>query len=1073
MVTVQANLRLTTSYYSVTVTDQSNTQVLLSDPSPAGGTYVTFAYGTAGRATVSPDPAFIPAGQLAADIVIRGVAAGSTTITPSAVGVTGAAANVNVAAAVLNVNNGFIRLGAGQYEPSLYVYTPNYLTNALTVGLASTNTAVANAAPSVTIPAGNNVVYWTLNGLAPGSATINATASGWAPTAVSVVVTTPALRVSGGGTLNTTAPAQSFYIYSADSALTIHSRTSSLAVRVSSSDTTVMRVLDTLVTIAAGTYYNYGARVIPGGSGGTAWIRVTASGHTADSVLYTVNGPALGIAYSSRVLGVGQVETNQYVYLPNAIATPLVVRLVNTDTTKGATDSSVTIPAGSSSAYFNIRGRGVGSSTVTATATGYTSATSTNIVTTPRLRPNGGTLNAYSSTTTQVYVADSLGTVHNRLTDLTITLRSSDTTKLKVDTSVVIPAGSYYVPSSVHITAVDTGTVKIYTSAPGHATDSATWTVAPVKVSVNYKYYTIGARQHPYVNQFYVYTPDSRSVAVPVTLMQKHGNVVLLSTTTPTIAAGSNSSYFTLGGLVAGGDTVIVTAAGYRPDTMFITVTRPELRVGGMPGTATTTNPPVTLTVYATDSVSSTHYASDTVVIHAVSSNPNVIQPSQAYFRIIKDQYYANPVVQYIGVGSATMTYSDSANSGYFPVTTNAVSVTGPSLGFSSSGIMLGTGQNTGSSGVYVYTPNAVGTPLTVHLVSTGTRVATVPDSLIIPAGSNIVYFGITAGDTIGTVQIQATATGYSPTSMTTQVTIPMLTMSVNTQLNTTSPSTTFYVYSRDANGTAHYVNAPLAVTLASSATGVATIDSTTITIPAGQYYSSAAQWTPGAVGTAQLSASDGRAIRYPYTTATSNVTVVTPAIGFSTTGTSLGLGQYQNPYVYVPDNVRGSPLTISLSHVGAASSSVPASVVIPVGTNSVYFRITATAIGTDTIAASASGFNDGRTVVISSLGNIYPLGGWPATLRAGDSTQVYVYTRSPSSSTNNVAAATTFALAPNANIQFVSGGATSAAITSIVVPADNYYATFWVKALTAGTGSASITNANYTTYTNSISVTP
>jgi len=57
---VQASLRMTTSSYGLVATDQLLTQVLLSDPSPAGGTYVTFAYGTQGRALVSPDPAFIP-----------------------------------------------------------------------------------------------------------------------------------------------------------------------------------------------------------------------------------------------------------------------------------------------------------------------------------------------------------------------------------------------------------------------------------------------------------------------------------------------------------------------------------------------------------------------------------------------------------------------------------------------------------------------------------------------------------------------------------------------------------------------------------------------------------------------------------------------------------------------------------------------------------------------------------------------------------------------------------------------------------------------------------------------------
>ena len=86
---------------------------------------------------------------------------------------------------------------------------------------------------------------------------------------------------------------------------------------------------------------------------------------------------------------------------------------------------------------------------------------------------------------------------------------------------------------------------------------------------------------------------------------------------------------------------------------------------------------------------------------------------------------------------------------------------------------------------------------------------------------------------------------------------------------------------------------------------------------------------------------------------------------------------------------------------------------------------------------------------------------------------QVTFYTRDQNQSVRNVAAATTFTLSPNANIQFVSGGATSTVITSVVVPADGNSVTFWLKGVTAGTGSVNITNTNYQTYTNTVSVTP
>ena len=117
---VQATMRLTTGGYALNATDQLSTQVLLSDPSPVGGTFVTFNYSTAGIASVSPSPAFIPAGQLAANIVISGVAAGTTNnITPVAIGVNGTASSFTTYAAVLTFTSTNLRLGTGQFEPNV------------------------------------------------------------------------------------------------------------------------------------------------------------------------------------------------------------------------------------------------------------------------------------------------------------------------------------------------------------------------------------------------------------------------------------------------------------------------------------------------------------------------------------------------------------------------------------------------------------------------------------------------------------------------------------------------------------------------------------------------------------------------------------------------------------------------------------------------------------------------------------------------------------------------------------------------------------------------------------------
>jgi uncharacterized protein YjdB len=1076
VVAVQANLRMTTTSYSLNANDQLSTQVLLSDPSPAGGTYVTFTYGTAGRAQISPDPAFIPAGQLAADVVIRGLTAGNTTITPSATGVTGQSATVFVSAPTLTLSTTLTRLGAGQNDNgNTYVQVPNNLFTPLVITLTSTDSTIATTPPTVTIPAGTSYVYFTTFGRNRGSANIIASASGWRPDTFTVVTTTPMSRICCSANLNVTSSAQTVSVYSADSLFSIHTRTNSLAVRLSSSDSTVARVLDTLVTIPAGSSANNSARIIPGGAAGTAWIKATAGGHIADSVLFTVVGPKITFPYTTSRLGAGQEESGYYVQIPNSVSQPVDVTLTSSDSTILAVPAIVTIPANTNYVYYTMRGKTTGTATLIASAPGYSPDTATTIVTTPKIGLTGGTtIVAYSTTTTSAYSRDSVGSVHNRTTPLTVTLTSTDTTVLKVDSVLTIPAGQYYPNTSANVTAVSPGTAKIIATAPGHRPDTANWTVNAAKLNLSWTTYRIGARQHQPAQSFYVQTPSTRNVAVSVTLTQKQPTVVALSTTSLTLPANQGYEYFTFGGLIPGRDTIIASAPGYLPDTGFVVVTTPKLYVSGLPGTATTTNAPSTVTVYVADTLNGTgHYASDTIVVRAVSTDSNVIQPVQPFFRILKDAYYAQPTVRYVGAGTARIIYSDSAGSGYRPDSTNLVTVTGPSLTICCGNPgRLGMRQHTYASQYYVQTQNNVATPLVVNLISTDPRVATVPATVTIPANSSYAYFTITAQDTLGTIQVQATATGYGPTSVNMQVTAPKFVITATSTLNTTSSSTPINVYATDANGTQHEVNDSVYVTLASSAPGVASIDSATVTIIPNANSNSSARWSPGSIGTAQLSATDTRAAFYKYGTGVFNVNVQTPQANLSFNTLVLGIGQYADMYVQVPNNTT-APLTVPLSHSTVPRTNTPGSVTIPANISYEYFRISGTSSGSDTITASPPGHLSDFGVVTVGLGRIDPISGWPTSLRVGDSVQVTFYTRDFNQGIHPVVAATTFTLNPNANIQFVSGGATSAVITSAVVPADGNSVSFWVKGVSAGTGSTTITNASYSTYTNSMTVTP
>ncbi len=1090
---VTANMNLASGSYAINTTDIVTTQVQLSDPSPAGGTYVTFSFGTPGVASVSPNPAFIPAGQLAADIQINAIGAGTTTITPNAIGVNGAASNFTAYAPVLTMVNTYQLLGLGQYNPNTYVYLPTSTNLALPVTLTSSDTTKVTVTPIVTIPATGNYQYFTSSGIGLGRVAITPSAPGWtAGNTDSVIVTTPHIGVCCNSTIYTTQGTVTLTVYTEDSTGNTHYRSNSLLVGIRSSDTTVMKVIDTTVTVGPGSYYAF-PRVTPGALGGTAYLVASASGHTPDSVLYTVNGPPLNFDWSgNRLIGVGEQDPNGvYVYVPNGVTSPLVVHLTTTDSTKVGVPDSVIIPTGTNYVYFTVQGLATGTVTFTATAAGFQTATGPGYtVTSPAviLNTSAYTFNNFNAGTNfNVYSADSARGTHYRIAADTVTVAIKDTTIATVDSATaIIGAGQYY-NNSRHITPVGVGSTYLVVTAGGGqlVLDSMLITVNTPPIQINFGSTTLGRGQEmsPSGTGFYIYTPDSRSVAVPATMAQKHATVDSLSTLAPTIASGTNYVYLNAFGLNNGTDTITVSATGYNSgNPAYITVTTPRLTANNLPGSTTTTNlSPIGVNVYAADSTGAAHYAMDTVTVHAVSSDTTVIKPDSAYFHILKNAYYVTTAVHVFGAGSAYMIFSDSGSEGYTPDTTNTMTVTGPSLYFNSGSTVLGMRQTTGPNAIYVYTQNNVVTPQTVYLTSSDTTVVTVPDSVIIPTNTNYVYFPINALDTLGTIQVRASATGFSSVNMSVQVTRPKFAISTSSQLNTTSPRYAVTVYAEDQNGSTHYTTDTVFVHLASSAIGVATVDSAVVAIlpSTSTYYNNHATWGPASLttpGTAQLSATDTTAALYAYQQATFNVAVVTPSLNFNWGTQTLGIGQYNNQYVYSPDN-GASPLGVALAHTGAARTTTTIggvtvdSATIPAGLNYVYFHVVGTAVGMDTLVASATvpPFNPATAYSAVSLGRVDPLGSWPSALSVSgtDSVQFLLYARDSTTATHYVQDSTTFTLTASGDIEFVSGGANSAPITSVVIPADQYYVYVWVKATgpVTGTGQATISATNYVTY--------
>ena len=1062
---VQAGVRFTSGNYTLLVADEVSTQVLLTDPSPAGGTFITYAFGTPDRVTISPDPAFIPAGQLAANVVVRAIAAGGTSMTPSAAGVTGTASNVTTQAAVLTFARPTTYIGAGQYRSDWYVYTPSNVNVGFPVALGSTDSASFTPAPSsVTVPGGSSYAYFNVRAHAPGSGNVTGSAPGWSPVTSAVTVTTPAITLSGGGTLNTTSPQQGLTLYTADSTRAASWRSSALAVTMSSSDTSVIKVVTPSVVVPADQYYVSTPRVIPGGTPGTAWVRVTASGHFADSVLYTVVGPRVRISLPTTRVGVGQNRPDAYAYVPNNVTAPLVVRLASSNPGVAALPDSVIIPSGTYYAYFTLRGVSTGTVQLNVTAAGHTPDSVGFAVTPPKVQlSGGGTHNNYAPPVAlTVFSSDTTNQAHYATDSIFVGFTSSDTTVVRVTAADTIRPGQYYSQGG-RVSFVGTGTAWVRSSSPGHRPDSVLYTVVQPRVQFNFATYRIGRRQYRPGTDFYVSTPNNVATPLNVTITQTNAGADSLTATSLVIPVNSYYSYFGLAGLLTGTDTLIASAPGYLPDTAIVIVTSPRVIVaGGLPGSATTTSPPSAVTLYATDSLGNAHYSLDTLLFSARSSNDAVIQPDSVGFRLPRGAYFVQPRVRYVGPGSGSITYTDSLSTGYGTATTNTVSVTGPSLTFSNSRPVLGMRQYGFGSGAYVQIPNAVGAPVVVRLLSTDPTVATAPDSVIIPAGQTYTYVDIRAQDVVGTVQIQATALGYASTSTTQQVTAPRFLVSTSTPVRTTQAPPAITIQAADANGTVHYVWEPVTVTLASSNAGAATIDSASVVIPAGSYYNNAARLRPVTAGTTTITASDARVQSYRYNEGTQAVSITVPAlaVSWSTSVIRIAVGQWIEPYVFAPDN-QGTPLPVSLTHSGAASTS-NAVEQIPAGGYYIYHRITGATLGADTITYAAAGHVSVRGAIEVALGRLDGIGGLPANLTT-DSVAVTLYARDPDGNVRNVSTATTFNVAvAGTALEARVGGVT---VTSVTIPADAQQVTFYLRRLANGTATLTVSNANYTTY--------
>ncbi len=709
-----------TNFY-VNQNETYRAQVFLSDPAPQGGLGVTFVY-KSGNAVVTPAPAIIPAGQLAADVVFSGLAPGADSVVPTSGGFVGKFSYVNVAPNDLTLSpaypyNGV--LGVGQtFQP--YTSITYGMDHPLVVSatLAPTIGTVTAANPILT---GNTTVYLTVGATTTGTTKLKVTAPGWNPDSLTLTFTTPKLVAGGSTSMIAGNPSNGYWSATATDSLGFgHPVINALIVTATSRDTNVVALdvkVDTIPAASGSVTANAALRAKPGAGGDSTWIVLTAPGYQPDSFHVHVTPPGLSFnhsyPYDGRV-GIGMHRVNAaYVSIP--YVRPDTFWVVFTHTAPhviGHTSpDSVAIPAGQTTAYMDIQGDSLGLDSATITAPGYVVSGSPALFHTDpiHVRPYTYPTTLYTISApalVNAIVIDSVnGFGYPLVNPLSVGLSSGNPAAYTLDSATVtIPAGSTTSNyDTLRVVGVDSIGSRITSTAAGSSPDSSNLIrVLPTPLSIGFGYpYTVSRSLKLQSNYVYL-TGGSAPDTVVVTLSHTNPAVAALPATTILIFKGqSTSQYFEIQGVDStGSDTVIATASGY-VDGRAVIGTQPSSLFISNPGTSHQTTDAPSFVQVTTATRSGYGLKPVAPVTYTVSSSDRNVIVIDSAFSINAAQDTATGIIdtasasrnfkiRYVGGGTARLIVTAP---GFAPDTGPVISVTGPTLGFGYTTVSLGKGQ--------------------------------------------------------------------------------------------------------------------------------------------------------------------------------------------------------------------------------------------------------------------------------------------------------------------------------------------------------------------------------------------
>jgi len=273
----------------------------------------------------------------------------------------------------------------------------------------------------------------------------------------------------------------------------------------------------------------------------------------------------------------------------------------------------------------------------------------------------------------------------------------------------------------------------------------------------------------------------------------------------------------------------------------------------------------------------------------------------------------------------------------------------------------------------YVTVPNSMDRSLLIHL-ATKQGIGSTPDTVRMPINNTLQIYRYSALAP-GNDTITADAPGWVQGRLPIKVTTPRVRPSYSGNTTAGGPASSWSAFVYDSSTFTSFArSSPLTVTLVSRDPTVMAVTTNTLIIPAG---------SNGATRSNGLQAVGGGST-YLVATAPGHITdsilvTVQPAklIGNISYPYQVGVRQtLANWSISLPFQ-QSAPITVNLTHKATVDSLSATSLVYPAGTTSRAFSITGLSVGTDTIIATATGFQADTIVVpiVNPLVQVYNLG--------------------------------------------------------------------------------------------------